>query len=77
MFSNNGCPECVERLDEGIILVLNKEAQGAYCEAQGVDFEAQGAYFEAQGAYLISIIIGGKAHTCKTWIVKRKIMNLI
>jgi len=70
MFSNNGCPECVERLDEKIILVLNKEAQGTY-------FEAQGAYFEAQGAYLILITIGGKAHTSRSWIVKRKTMSLI
>jgi len=70
MFFNNGCPECVERLDKGIILVLNKEAQGAYCEAQGV-------YFEPQGASLLSINIGGEAHTCKLWIVKRKTLNLI
>jgi len=76
MFSNNGCPECEERLDEGIILVLISEAQGAYFEAQGVYSEAQGAYFEAQGAYIELITIGGKAHASKSWIAKKKIMNL-
>jgi len=69
MFSNNGCPECKERLDEGIILVLISEAQGAY-------FEAQGVYSEAQGAYIALITIGGKAHASKSWIARKRTMNL-
>jgi len=60
---NNDCPECVERLEEGIIIVLIQEAQGAYFEAQGADYRL--------------INIGGKAHTCKLWIVKRKTLNSI
>jgi len=77
MFLNNGCPECVERLEEGIIIVLIQEVQGAYFEAQGAYFEAQGGYFKAQGAYFIVINIGREAHTCELWIVRRKTMNLI
>jgi len=69
MLSNNGCPECEERLDEGIILVLISEAQGAYLEAQG-------AYLEAQGAHIELITIGGKAHASKSWIARKRTTNL-